>query len=346
MAVKTTERIPLAESTIPHLFRQRLEAARDAAFVQVHDESLTYAEVDAASTSVASALVAAGVLRKEVVAQLMPTRPEYLTTYIATSRLGLAMMPVNTAFQGYMLEYVLNDAAPRFLFTTLQMLDVILDAEPRLEWLETVVVHDASGAELTAAQARFSRLRLIRWEGFVAAADPAGLEAAGFDSVAHDDPNCVIYTSGTTGPSKGVVLQNSVVVSKAFDVVRICALRPDDIMYCPAPLFHSLALIRGFVGALLSGASIVFREKFSVSEYWSDAARFNATVGLSTNIFINFLKGVGPTQHDRAHRLRCMYPGADRSCIRRAVQRPRNGNLRDDRVVAADLCTSGGRASG
>ena len=135
------------------------------------------------------------------------------------------------------------------------------------------------------------------------------LEAAGFDSVGPDDPNCVIYTSGTTGPSKGVVLQNSVVVSKAFDVLRICALRSDDIMYCPAPLFHSLALIRGFVGALLSGASIVFREKFSVSEYWSDAIRFEATVGLSTNVFINFLKSVGPTPHDRAHRLRCMYPG-------------------------------------
>lgn len=309
MAVSRTERIPLAQSTISHAFGERLAEARDAAFVRVHDESLTYAEVDAASTEIAAALAAAGIERGEIVAQLMPTRPAYLTTYVATSRLGLAMMPVNSAFQGYMLEYVLNDAAPRFIFVTPPMLEVLLASESKLETLETVVVHDATAEELAEAQGRFERLRLVGWDDFVAGADPSLLEAAGFDAVGPDDPNCVIYTSGTTGPSKGVVLQNSVVVSKAFDVVRICALRSDDIMYCPAPLFHSLALIRGFVGALLSGASIVFREKFSVSEYWSDATRFDATVGLSTNVFINFLKSVGPTPHDRAHRLRCMYPG-------------------------------------
>jgi carnitine-CoA ligase len=309
VAVDTVERIPLAQSTISYIFGQRLREAPEAAFVRVHEDELTYAEVDAASRSIAAALVAAGIERSEIVAQLMPTRTEYLTTYIATSRLGIAMMPINMAFRDYMLEYVLNDAAPRLIFVTPEMLGVLAESESQFEKLESVVVHDASEADLARAQKQFSRLRLGRWEDFLASADVDALETRGFDSVTPDDPNCVIYTSGTTGPSKGVVLQNSVTVSKALDVVRICELRSDDVMYCPAPLFHSLALIRGFVGALLSGASVVFRERFSVTEYWKDAAALKATVGLTTNVFVGFLKNEPPTPYDRAHRLRCLYPG-------------------------------------
>jgi crotonobetaine/carnitine-CoA ligase len=309
MAVDVVERIPLEASTIPALFRERLASAPDAAFVRVANTTLSYGDVEAASRDIASALVAGGVVRGDFVAQFMATRPEYLTTYFALSRLGVAMMPINTAFQGYMLEYVLNDAAPRLIFTDVAMLDRLAASEPQFERLETVVVHGADSTEFDALQGRFERLRLLRYEDFLAAAVDGNLEGVGFDSVDHGEPNCVIYTSGTTGPSKGVVLQNSVAVAKALDVVRTCRLTSEDVMYCPAPLFHSLALIRGLVSVLISGASIVFRERFSVSEYWDDTRKFGATVGLSTTTFVNFLKSVEPSPRDTDNPLRCMYVG-------------------------------------
>jgi crotonobetaine/carnitine-CoA ligase len=127
--------------------------------------------------------------------------------------------------------------------------------------------------------------------------------------VTFTDVNCVIYTSGTTGPSKGVPLTNAHGVHKAFEVNRVCQMSSDDVIYSPLPLFHSMALLRGVLAAVVSGGECVLRDRFSASEYWDDVRRHGATIGHCVFTIPQILKKAPPSADDRDHPLRCLYQG-------------------------------------
>lgn len=58
----------------------------------------------------------------------------------------------------------------------------------------------------------------------------------------------------------------------------IVGIKPDDIVYCPLPLYHSSGGMLGAGGPLCCGSSTAFRKKFSASAYWTDCIKYNCTV--------------------------------------------------------------------
>jgi fatty-acyl-CoA synthase len=52
---------------------------------------------------------------------------------------------------------------------------------------------------------------------------------------------------------------------------------PDDVCYCPMPLFHGNALMALWGPAVMVGAAIAVRPRFSASEFLDDVRRFGAT---------------------------------------------------------------------
>ena len=55
-------------------------------------------------------------------------------------------------------------------------------------------------------------------------------------------------------------------------------LKPDDIDYCPLPLYHSAGGVLGVGQALWSGITIVIRRKFSASQFIVDCVKYKCTV--------------------------------------------------------------------
>ncbi|MFX8094695.1 AMP-binding protein, partial [Acinetobacter baumannii] len=54
-------------------------------------------------------------------------------------------------------------------------------------------------------------------------------------------------------------------------------LREGDVMYCALPLYHNNALTVCWSGALGSGAALALSRKFSVSRFWDEVRRYDAT---------------------------------------------------------------------
>lgn len=50
------------------------------------------------------------------------------------------------------------------------------------------------------------------------------------------------------------------------------------VVYCPLPLYHSLAGNGGTAICLLHGHSMVIKAKFSASEFWPDVVKHKCTV--------------------------------------------------------------------
>jgi citronellyl-CoA synthetase len=83
------------------------------------------------------------------------------------------------------------------------------------------------------------------------------------------------FTSGTTGLPKAAPQSNLKLLNPFASV--LLDLTPDDVIYCPLPLYHTHALINGWGACLQSGCTYGFRKKFSASNFWKDIKKYNAT---------------------------------------------------------------------
>ena len=79
---------------------------------------------------------------------------------------------------------------------------------------------------------------------------------------------------------------------------------PDDVLYCPMPLFHGNALASNFVPAVTSGATIALRRKFSASEFFADLRRVEATYFNTVGRALSYILATPPSADDRDHKVK------------------------------------------
>jgi acyl-CoA synthetase (AMP-forming)/AMP-acid ligase II len=116
---------------------------------------------------------------------------------------------------------------------------------------------------------------------------------------------CYIYTSGTTGLPKAAIITNKRYLAGAYMFGgATMEATPRDIIYLPLPLYHSNAIIIGVGSALVSGAAVALRRKFSASQFWDDARKYDASIFVYIGELCRYLLNAPKNPHERSHRLR------------------------------------------
>lgn len=87
----------------------------------------------------------------------------------------------------------------------------------------------------------------------------------------------LLFTSGTSGAPKAVVCSHSRLDRISRGLLALTHLTADDVSYVSMPLFHSNALFVGWGPALLAGATVALRRRFSASGFLPDVRKFGAT---------------------------------------------------------------------
>jgi crotonobetaine/carnitine-CoA ligase len=266
----------------PHAITRHAASTPDVVALQhVDGSSLTYAQLDNEARRWAGALARLGVGAQSHVGTLLTNRFEAHCAMVALGWSCAIEVPLNTAYLGTMLHYALDLADVTVLVTESQFLDRVAEVARSLPLLTTAIVVDADPDALDLRTGG-ARLRVVGATEFAGHAVPAP-ELTG---PADHDTACLLFTSGTTGPSKAVITPWAVVYQN-WSWVPDDTLAPGQALYCPMPLFHNSG--RGaFNFAMSRGGTLVLRDKFSATSFWSDIkdydCRVAATVGPMTAV--------------------------------------------------------------
>src|SRR5579862_1326581 len=170
------------DMVVPRLLERRAATEGDREFLAFGDERLSFGEVESAAAALAGGLANLGVGRKTRVALFLPTCADFVSAFFAVGKLGGVTVPINTAYRGYMLEYVLNDTACTVIVAQEEYLDRIRDVLPNLEHLECVIARGTAPAALDLGDLRVVPLASVDGEPRETVPD-----------VRFDDVNCIIY---------------------------------------------------------------------------------------------------------------------------------------------------------
>lgn len=190
------------------------------------------ADLDARTARAAARYAAAGLVPGDRLLMSCAPGLEMIVAYVGALRLGLTVLPVNTAQTARELAHVLADAAPA---------GAVLDDPGRLAGIP--------GAPAVAARPDLAAL-------------PAPAGDPHLDTAEPGDPALLIYTSGTTGTPKGAPLTHANLLASAHAVRIAWRWTPEDRLALCLPLFHIHGLGVGLHGTLTAGAGAVVLPRF------------------------------------------------------------------------------------
>jgi carnitine-CoA ligase len=262
------------QTTVLAALAERLSADADGPYLDFSSPGesvkLTAREMDRESNRLAHTLREIGVEHGDRVATLLENRAEQVVTFFAALKLGAVQVPINTAYKGEFLRHQLADSGAKVFVVqgdfASRAVEVVGDeATPELTHCITVDPPDA------VIDARPT----VSWQDALLAGSDAPVADV---AVRPSDLACFIYTAGTTGPSKGCMLSHNYIVSLADQIARAWQRRPDDVIFTPLPLFHFNAISVCVVGTLLVGGRAAIERRFSVSNFWPEIKRTDATM--------------------------------------------------------------------
>jgi benzoate-CoA ligase family protein len=232
--------------------------------------SLTYSELDAVTSRLASSLARLGVKRGDRVFLRLPNIPEFYIAALAVARLGGVFIPSSTQFRASEVSYRLKDSGAIAVITTSGLVDVIDAAASDAPELKRIVVV-AYPEPTPCSEDHIDFTELVS----------DGTEAYATARTRSDDIAFIAYTSGTTGDPKGVVHYQRYPIGYEGLVRYWHDYQPDDVVACPSELGWVLPVACTFLFALSRGLTVVLYDgmggRFEPAQWFSLFQKYRIT---------------------------------------------------------------------
>jgi len=211
------------------------------------DRSVSWARLWEKTSRLANGLLGLGLQKGDRVAILMSNRLEFPEAFLAISKGGFIVCPVNRYLKEQELEYHLQLCEASAVITSPEYVPLLEAVRPRLPNLRHVVV---LGAEVASGD--------ISYETLIGQSSPEDPPVA----VSAQDVHMLLFTSGTTGRPKAAVRGYMENYHTAVSVCMEWRLGGGDIQLAVTPLYHA-APIAWFMATMISGGTFVVLPEFS-----------------------------------------------------------------------------------
>ncbi|XP_046961358.1 long-chain fatty acid transport protein 4-like [Vanessa cardui] len=290
--------------TVAELFTKRALKYPDApCFIMVGDKTWTFKEIADNSNRVARVMQDhLGLKLGDVVCVFMPNCAEYVYTWLGMAKLGAVSALINNNLRHRPLLHCIQVAKAKAIIFSDPLASAIAELgdqlPPELKLFQLYGDCAPGVIDLRAEMYKHPPEYPIVTE-----------------KPQYKDTLLYIYTSGTTGMPKAAVLPNSKYLLIVVATVHMLGLRSSDRMYNPLPLYHTAGGLVGTGAALVDGIPSVLRNKFSVTNYWTDCIKYDCTVAQYIGEMCRYLVSAPPRDTDTQHRVRILVGNGMRPAI-------------------------------
>ena len=265
-------------ATLPATVARMAEARPDAPALIGADGTLTYRELAERARLYAGWAARQNAGGGKTVCLLMRNCPDYMAVWLGITQIGGVVALINTQLAGDALIHAIDIVAPRH---------VIVGGD-------LVASADAVRSRLASRPAVWTDAEARAASGEIGVTTPP----------APSDRALCIYTSGTTGYPKAANVSHRRLMQWSRWFAGMMDARPSDRMYNCLPMYHSVGGVVATGAMLVSGGSVVVRDKFSASRFWDDIAANECTVFQYIGELCRYLVNSPPDPAETAHRLR------------------------------------------
>ena len=300
-----------AHWTLPTVLRHRAAERPHAVYLDAPEEDATwtYRELLEAAEQVASGLYTAGARQGDRVLIMAANSSQFVRTWCATAVGGLVEVPLNTAYERDFLGHQVATVEARWAVIDDVHADRFVQIEDRCGHIERFWVIDTGVRETALETLRSRGWTAGPWEALEQA------PSAALPVVSPQDLAAIFFTSGTTGPSKGVAMPHAQMYFFGDETATLTRLTGDDTYLTATPLFHGNAQFMAAYPAMIKGARLVLRTKFSATRWVDWLREGGVTVTNLLGVMMDFVWKQPARPDDADNSLRCVFSAPTASSI-------------------------------
>ena len=209
---------------------------------------LNYTQLKEKVDAFSSVLYRSGFQKGDRVGLMLPNGIHYMIAYYSVQRLGGIVVQVNPLYQTSELEYMLEDADPKWFICGRNQEDKVNKIR-RFENVQVIFTRDVFGLDQIMLEGKNNELPPLN-------IDPK------------EDVAVLQYTGGTTGKSKGVMLTHFNIlcnIHQSGEVVSSVMNKGEERILGISPLTHAMAMTN-MNSAILLAATYIILEKFNATD--------------------------------------------------------------------------------
>lgn len=269
-------------------------------------------DVDEFSNKVANYFISKGYKKGDEIALMMKSSPEYVAIWLGLSKAGLVTALINTNQRSKVLIHSLTTINAKgvicdadHLVPVSDVADEMKETKPDFQFflfdVDTLALKDTLAPKSTRTTKVSNEFQVMSKEWVTTSESLPEVENNFTDKLLY------IYTSGTTGLPKAAVIKHSKYLTVGVGIHYIVDVKPNDVLYTCLPLYHYAGGLMGTSQSLVYFNKIAIREKFSVSNYWDECIKYNATIGQYIGELCRYLFSQPPRDVDTKHSVKTMF---------------------------------------
>jgi len=236
------------------------------------EHSLTYDELDIATSKLAASLSNLGIKKGDSVVLFLVNSLEFVIGYYGILKAGGIVIPANPLYNAEELKRQLNDSGASVIIVNRNSFPVAKGVKNGTK-LKTIILSDSEDIEETVS------LREILTR--CSASPPM------FDLRPREDIAAIEYTAGTTGFTKGAMLTHYNLVANAIQNATWFGWNSQDVIIGALPFYHSWGACTCVNSPIYTGARVIILPRFDAEELLMTIERERVTVLYgATSMFI------------------------------------------------------------
>ncbi|XP_014253178.1 long-chain fatty acid transport protein 4-like isoform X1 [Cimex lectularius] len=294
----SVRRLSKRNMCIGEIFRENVAKNPNKVCFIFEDREWTLKEVEDYSNKIANLFKSHGYRKGDTIGLMLESRPEFVCIWLGLSKIGVITALINNNLQQNSLLHSINVANCQAFIFGEEYSDVVKEIQSNLS---SVRLYSYSYGEPRLPRGEMGERQLTK---LLKEASSAPLN---LDDINFHDRLLYIYTSGTTGLPKAAVITHARYVFLAGAISYQVWFKRSDRFYTPLPLYHTAGGAMSVGQAIVYGACVVIRKKFSASSYFTDIVKYNCTVTQYIGEMCRYLLATSPKPTDTQHKIRIIF---------------------------------------